>query len=45
MEIVLYRKPAFTKDLRFVSPAIELPCCIEKVGYFYLLVLRRLQTF
>jgi hypothetical protein len=41
MEVVLHRKPAFTKDLRFVSPAIELPCCIEELGYFDLLLLRR----
>jgi len=45
MEVLLHRKPAYTKDLGFVSPAVELSCCIEELGNIDLLLLRRPQTF
>jgi hypothetical protein len=34
MEVLLHRKPAYTKDIGFVSPAVELPSCIEELGNF-----------
>jgi hypothetical protein len=45
MEVLLHRKSAYTKDLGFVSPVVELTCWIEELGNFDLLLLRRPQTF
>jgi hypothetical protein len=44
MEVLLHRKPAYTKELGFVSPAVEPPFHIEQLENFDLLLLRRPQT-